>query len=251
MTAPQITNRERYLELMKRCLTGLIYGDPAQDPWSGGGYDVNKRLIGRDWPLLAHTMIGKARLDNLHAAVEHVLANKVPGDLIETGAWRGGACILMRAVLAAHDVADRIVYVADSFEGLPRPNEAKYAADAGDKHHTFKQLAVSLEEVQANFNAYGLLDDQVRFLKGWFKDTLPNCAVERLAVLRLDGDMYESTMDALTALFHKVSPGGVVIIDDYGVIASCKAAVDEFRQAHGITAPLQKIDYDGVYWINA
>jgi predicted O-methyltransferase YrrM len=153
----------------------------------------------------------------------------------------------MRAILKTYGVEDRTVWLADSFEGLPPPNEEKYPQDRGSVFHTHEPLAVSLEEVQANFRKYGLLDKQVRFLKGWFKDTLPTAPIDRLAVLRLDGDMYESTMDALSALYSKVSPGGYIIIDDY-CIPSCRAAVDEFRQRHRIDQPMQEIDTSSVYW---
>ena len=135
------------------------------------------------------------------------LTDGVPGDLIETGVWRGGATILMRAILKARGVTDRVVWVADSFAGLPAPNAARYPLDAGINLHRFPQLAVTLERVQDNFRRYGLLDDQVRFLKGWFRDTLPAAPIERLAVLRLDGDLYESTIQALESLYDKLSAG--------------------------------------------
>jgi hypothetical protein len=192
-------------------------------------------------------MIGQRRMDNLRDIVETVLAERVPGDLIETGVWRGGACIYMRAILKAHNVTDRTVYVADSFAGLPPPDPDRYPADAGDRHHTYAPLAISLEEVQGNFAKYDLLDSQVVFLKGWFKDTLHRAPIERLAVLRLDGDMYESTMDALVALYGKVSPGGYVIVDDYA-LPGCQKAIHDFRDRNGVEAPLVAIDSMSVYW---
>jgi len=82
-----------------------------------------------------------------------------------------------------------------------------------------------------NFRKYDLLDRQVRFLKGWFSETLPGCPIERLAVLRLDGDMYESTMDALKHFYPKLSAGGYLIVDDYGAAPACKTAIHEFRGA--------------------
>jgi hypothetical protein len=248
-THPQRDNRARYIDLMQRCLLGLLYEDPSQDPWNGGVFDLDQRMLGRDWPLRAHSMIGKLRMDNLHLAIAHVISKSIPGDFIETGVWRGGACIFMRAILAAHDVHDRIVWCADSFAGLPTPNAELYPADAGDEHHTHPPLAISLEEVKANFERYGLLDERVRFLKGWFKDTLPSAPIERLALLRLDGDMYESTMDALRALYAKVSVGGVIIVDDYGAVAACKQAVLDFRGEHGINDPIKDIDGIGAWWL--
>ena len=205
-------------------------------------------MEGRIWPVIAHTMIGLKRLDNLEFCIEEVIAKAVPGDLIETGVWRGGATIFMRAVLKAYGVTDRYVWVADSFEGLPPPDEGNYPPDAGDRLHEARELAISLERVKANFDKYGLLDDQVRFLKGWFRDTLPVAPIQRLAVLRLDGDMYQSTMDALVNLYPKLSRGGFVIVDDYGAIPACRQAVNDYRSADGITEEIRSIDWTGIFW---
>jgi O-methyltransferase len=258
-----------YLDLIKRCLTNSIYGESEFTPISDCGlvrtlvlkwcasrglhivrkrYDPRVREEGRDRPVTAHTMIGLKRLDNLQYCVEDVLARGVPGDLIETGVWRGGATIFMRAILQAHAAKDPIVWVADSFEGLPPPDPEKFPLDAGDRHHTRKELAVSLEQVKANFACYGLLDDQVRFLKGWFRDTLPNAPIRQLAVLRLDGDMYESTMEALVNLYPKLSVGGYAIVDDYCNIPGCRQAVHDYRQTHDVTEEIMPIDQWGVFW---
>jgi hypothetical protein len=180
---------------------------------------------------------------------ETVIANEIPGDFIETGVWRGGACILMRAVLNAYQVTDRRVWVADSFQGLPPPDLQRYPSDAESTFHTFEELSVPLETVQRNFEKYGLLDDQVVFLKGWFKDTLPTAQIRRLALLRMDGDLYESTIVALNALYDKLSTGGYVIVDDYHVVAGCKNAVGDFLSARKIpSSRLSEIDGVGVFW---
>ena len=240
--------KQLYLDLLKRCLSNVIYQDPSTLLGEARPFDLASRVEGRDWPNQAHTMIGLQRLDNLHFCVEDVLARGVPGDLMETGVWRGGAAILMRAVLKVNGVTDRLVWAADSFEGLPPPDPAKYPLDTNLTFNQFKELAVSLESVQRNFNRYNLLDDQVRFLKGWFRDTLPKAAVRRLAVLRLDGDLYESTMDALIHMYPKVSSGGYVIIDDYGDIAACRQAVLDYRGRHGIADEIMPIDWSGAFW---
>jgi O-methyltransferase len=268
-----------YLDLMKKCLTYYIWGEGmqpvdlpelrrlggwlARPAWyqllSDKGiefvkrvpFDPEQRREGRDWPVLADTMVGLKRLDNLQHCIESVLRDDVAGDLIETGVWRGGATIFMRAVLKAYGVTDRTVWVADSFQGLPPPDPAKYPQDAGDAHHSYDALQVSLEEVEANFSKYGLLDERVRFLKGWFKDTLPHAPIEQLSVMRLDGDMYESTMDGLRSLYPKLSVGGYAIIDDYGYWEACRQAVHDYREANGIAEPIQKIDWTGAYWRRA
>lgn len=263
-----------YLDLLLRRLTGTL--DPEElhvlRPRTGwkarawnriarplldlGHFDVVRHVPvraelrdeGKDRPDAAETMVGVTRLRSLRDCVTTVVREGVPGDLLEAGTWRGGSAIYMRAVLEALGDPDRTVWVADSFQGVPRPDPGKYPADRGDTHWTCEELAVPLEEVKANFAKYGLLDERVRFLEGWFKDTLPTAPIERLAVLRVDGDLYESTLDALESLYPKVSTGGFVIVDDYGCVPACKLAVDGFRERHGITATLEVVDWTGVLW---
>ncbi len=193
-------------------------------------------------------MVGLKRLDNIQWCIEKVLSNNVPGDIIECGVWRGGASIFMRAVLKAYNIKDRIVYVADSFQGCPVPNVQKYPQDKGLNLCDSKVLPISLEKVKANFNIYGLFDQQVHFLEGWFKDTLPYASIQKLAVTRLDGDLYESTMDALNNLYPKLSTGGYIIVDDYFVIPACKAAVMDYRKSHNINDEIINIDESGIFW---
>ena len=248
---PARRTRNLYLDLLEQTLTGAILGDPGihptLTPGAHDGYDPTMRQLGLDWPVQAQTMVGVHRLKNLRSCISTILRDGVAGDLIETGVWRGGACIYMRANLAVRGVSDRRVWVADSFEGLPPPDLENFPVDEHDKLHSVKLLAVSLEEVRENFRKYGMLDDQVVFLKGFFKDTLKTAPIRRLALLRLDGDMYESTMQALDALYDKVSPGGFVIVDDYS-LANCRQAVTEYRERHGIDEPIVDIDGNATFW---
>jgi len=202
---------------------------------------------GRIWPAYTDTMIGLKRLDNLQFCIETVIREGVKGDFIETGVWRGGASIFMRAVLAAYGIEDRKVFVADSFEGLPKPDPKKFPVDKDDKLYRVTYLAVSQEEVENNFKKYNLHDKKVVFLKGWFKDTLPKAPIKKLAILRLDGDIYSSTMDALSNLYPKLSGGGFCIIDDYG-LKGCKRAVDDYRAQHMINIVMKKIDLSGAVY---
>lgn len=268
--------RERYLDLIKKSLSFSLWPEPPapaehfkddRGPLANAlislgsalvkpmglrlmqqpEYDETDRRDGKIWPGYAHTMIGLRRLDNLQECVETVLKDGVEGDLIETGVWRGGSCIFMKAILAAYGDDRRKVYVADSFEGLPRPDPEKYPADTGDDLYQYDYLAVSLEQVKQNFAAYGLLDENVVFLEGWFKDTLPHAPVEKLAVMRLDGDLYGSTIEALESLYPKLQHGGFCIIDDYA-LPTCLQAVDDFRRTHGVRDELVAVDWSGVYW---
>lgn len=267
---------ELYLDIMKKVLTRYVFPDIYEPqrrpnrtlhPFAWVGYpaisailarnglrlyrkvnDHLRRAEGRDYPAEADTMMGLKRLDNLHSCIKQVLLDDVPGDFIETGVWRGGGCIFMRAALKAYGDSARQVWVADSFEGVPKP-DGRYPQDEGDRHWTMSDyFGVAIEEVKANFLRYDLLDDRVRFLKGWFEDTLPDAPIERLAILRLDGDLYSSTMDALRNLYSKVSEGGYIIVDDYGAMPACHKAVDDFRERQQIREPVIPIDWTGVYW---
>lgn len=196
--------------------------------------------------VFAHSMIGRQRMDNLEFCLREVIKNKIPGDVIECGVWKGGAAIFMKGVMDALGATDKKVWVADSFEGLPAPSHPKSIADASK--NKVPSLAISLEEVKRNFEKYDLLDEQVCFLKGRFSDTLPGIDAKQFSLIRLDGDLYESTMDALKALYHKLSQGGFLIVDDYGALAECRMAVDEFRQTNHIIEKMHTIDWAGVYW---
>jgi O-methyltransferase len=207
---------------------------------------MDKRKKGY-WSPVAETMIGSLGLDNIQFCVEKVLEDNIEGDLIETGVWRGGACIFMRAILAVHGVMDRRVYVADSFKGLPKPDSGAFPNDKNDQHWTYKFLAVTVNQVRENFKKYDLLDDQVVFLEGWFKDTLPKLDSKQFAVMRLDGDMYESTWQALTYLYPRLSPGGFCIIDDYH-LEGCRKAVDEYRASQKIISPIEFTEAYPIYW---
>ena len=240
--------RAAYLDLMRDSLIGRLNEDPPLPASKVDGFKHDHREHGWDWPSQAPSMIGAKRMNNVRSECERVLTAGVHGDFMETGVWRGGACIMMRAVLKAYGISDRRVIAADSFAGFPAPSQG-VAPDATFHLHTEKDFAVPLAEVKAAFARYGLLDDQVVFLEGLFKDTLPTAPVTQLALLRLDGDMYESTRDGLVNLYDKLSTGGTLIADDYFLFDCQRQAVDEYRATHGITDAIIQIDPYGGYWV--
>lgn len=241
--------RRLYLDLLERTVSNSIYLDGAIAIDKIVPHNNEKRDIGRDIPLYGHTMIGRRRLRHLRRVAETVLRENIPGDFIETGVWRGGACILLRGVLKAHEASERRVFAADSFAGLPPP-DPRYPEDSLSlfDFHTRPELAVSRSQVSFNFESYGLLDDQVVFVEGLFKDTMPRLRDQKFSILRLDGDLYSSTMDVLENLYDNVAPGGFIIIDDYGTVIDAKRAVIDFLLSRQITEPMFAIDGDGVYW---
>ena len=216
----------------------LVVADPIPEDQLTDGHGMHTG---------GYTLTGLKRLDNVQSCIEDCLDNNVPGDLLEAGVWRGGTCIFMRGVLKAYGVSDRKVWVADSFQGLPTPNPEKYPEDADEWMHEAKELAIPKSAVQANFERFDMLDDQVGFIEGFFGDSLPNAPVEQLAILRMDGDMYESTIDTLNNLYPKLSVGGYLIIDDYQR-DNCKKAVFDYRKDHGIDDEIIEIDWVSAYW---
>jgi O-methyltransferase len=247
------TLRTAYLELLKLCLCDLG-GTATGSVWKHTdgslmtrdltGEDLKIRAAGVDWPLHGVTMVGLERLDDLQACVESVVRDGVAGDLIETGTWRGGASILMRATLDALGETDRTVWVADSFQGFPAPDGEH--PDRGNLA-PIDYLAVAEEQVRANFARLGY-ERGVRFLPGFFEDTLPGLAGRTWSVVRLDGDSYEATLVALESLYPGLSAGGHLIVDDYHVLEECRRAVDEFRGRHGIEEPIEQVDWTCARW---
>lgn len=235
-----------YLDLMRDSLTGMLNRDAPLASSGVEGYREEYRESGWDWPSTAPSMIGAKRMQNLRSECERVLRENIPGDFMETGVWRGGACIMMRAVLHAYGDTKRRVIAADSFAGPP---PSALAVDEKASFHGHPDFAVPLAEVKANFARYSLLDDRTVFLEGLFKETLPGAPVRSLAVLRLDGDMYESTRTGLTHLYPKLSPGGALIADDYFLFEAQRRAIDEYRAEHGIGEPIIQIDDFGGYWV--
>ncbi|MCD0486926.1 TylF/MycF family methyltransferase [Pedobacter sp. MC2016-14] len=241
--APSTGNELRvsYIQLLRDCVSYWL--------WLPSDKKM-KRFMGEDCPKdgLGETMIGIRRLDNIHYCLKQILEQDIPGDVIETGVWRGGAVIFMKGILHAYGDQQRKVWVADSFQGVPAPDEVNYAADAGVNLHEMKILSIPKSVVVDNFKKYNLLDHKVKFLEGWFKDTLHTEEIKQLSLLRLDGDLYESSYQALEALYPKLSVGGYCIVDDYLSFECCKQAVDDYRAKMNITDPIVQIDNIAVFW---
>lgn len=200
------------------------------------------------------------------------MALNVPGDFVETGVFAGSTAILMGKVLKKWGGQDRHLWAADSFQGVPEedPRETALEQNLTQDHIDLAwngrvsnrigipgQYSFSREKFEKNLEANGLgnstTNPQIQVLPGWFSQTLPSAPIQRISFLRLDGDIYRSTWDALNSLYGKVANGGLIYVDDYGSFAGCHHAVDEFRTLHGITDPMYPIyesgdRYDAVWW---
>lgn len=189
----------------------------------------------------ARTMCSVARLRGLHEGVRYIVANHLPGDLVECGCARGGSAALM--ALTLRQLGERRnMWLFDTFEGLPAPT-------ADDPDYEIAELFTGsclgpLEEVRELFRDQGVADG-VQFVKGLFQDTIPRSPIERIAFLHIDGDWYESVKVCLDALYDKVVPGGIIQFDDYGYWKGARKAVDEFMAKRKVNGPLRRLDYSG------
>jgi Macrocin-O-methyltransferase (TylF)/Coenzyme PQQ synthesis protein D (PqqD) len=275
--APPVDSaRQRYLRLLKRALINLLYPelemqlmflrDDSRGDLAGIELKRHLRDIGDREPetfarlraakvggmalaLCPHTMIGQFRLDNIERCAERIFADGVEGDFLEAGVCQGGATIFMRALQIVHGEAHRRTWVVDSFRGLPpsdKEEDRRYGLNLEEAREPW--LACSEARVRDHFARYDLLDDQVEFVAGWIAESLPKAPIGRLAMLRLDLDLYSSTEECLDLLYDKVSPGGYVIVDDYLWLACCRDSVDDFRARRGIEEPITAIDASGIFW---
>jgi hypothetical protein len=252
--------RRSYLSLLKLALCDLVGASTQTISWTGdrrvfsreleGEDQLEWRASGRDWPLNALTMVGLRRLDDLQSCVESVVADGVEGDLVEAGAWRGGSSILMRATLDSLGAHDRAVWVADSFQGFPAPEPGGDADDRAleaEMNSAYDYLAAPLDTVRKYFARFGCAEG-VRFIPGFFEDTMPELHGGRWSVVRLDADSYKATRLTLEALYPGLSVGGYVVLDDYCFLPACRRAVDDFRREHNISEPIAEIDWNGARW---
>lgn len=210
---------ERYLKLVENSVLGILFSDQAGSCNGGPGgcalgqlkpYDPEMRLGGNDWPSIGHTMVGIIRLKNVKDSIEYVTRMGIPGDFVELGVWRGGVCIYAKVLFDLLCQTDRNVLIFDAFEKLPGYGE----------NENF--LSVSEDSVRKAFELYAVSTDGVDFYKGLFKDTLSVFRKDRIsggskpiAVLRIDGNFYDSYQDCLYNLYDFVPVGGIIIFDDF------------------------------------
>ena len=199
------------------------------------------------------TMTSIERMYALYQAVRHVHAAAIPGDVVECGVWRGGSSMLAALTLDSLGDRERHVWLYDTFEGMPPPADVDRSltgqraadllkrTDAAGEH---TRAVAGLDEVKANLATIGYPRDRLQFVEGRVEDTIPAVAPEEISILRLDTDWYESTRHELRHLWPRLSPGGVLIIDDYGHWQGARRAVDEFL-ATVEPVLLQRIDYTG------
>jgi len=226
------------------------------------GYDLEDAACEAISQVIGSTQLSYERLVTLYQQVVYLERNQLPGALVECGVWRGGAAAMMALANLAEASERRMLHLFDSFQGMPEPNLAhdgeqalRWAGRRGDGSLVSTGVNVaSPEDVKSLIiDRIGYPASSVVVHQGWFQDTLPVARpqIGPIALLRVDGDWYESTLVVLDYLFDLVIPRGVVVFDDYGAFEGCRRATDEFLARRAPHAYLHYIDYTGRYLIKS
>ena len=204
-----------------------------------------------------YTMTSPRRIAALCDSVEYAVRSGVPGAVVECGVWKGGSMMAAALTLLRLDAVDRDLYLFDTFAGMPPPTDDDVFS-AYDGYNPMRRWRrrqregganawhyVPVEEVRAAVLSTGYPADRVHLVEGRVEDTLPGAAPGEIAVLRLDTDWYAGTKHELETLYPRLSPGGVLILDDYGHYEGARRAADEYFEARGERPLLSRIDYTG------
>jgi hypothetical protein len=202
-----------------------------------------------------YTMTTPERLNGLCEAVRYITAAGIEGDIVECGVWKGGSMMAVAEMLGRFGDRSRDLYLFDTFTGMSEPTEhdVSFRGDAAqetldsqrEKDPQFQWCSSSLEEVRQHMAQTGYPGEKLHFVPGMVEQTIPQGAPDKIALLRLDTDWYESTRHELEHLFPRLTDGGVLIIDDYGHWQGAREAVDEYFETHKIAMLLSRLDYTG------
>jgi len=217
--------------------------------------DFDKEVVNTYNRVKPFTMTTPERISALCNAVNYLVKNKIEGDFVECGVWRGGSTMAAIDTLIKAGDKNREIYLYDTYEGMSEPTDhdkvftgtgADVLMNTSDKNDATSVWCYSaLEEVQKNVGTLNYPAKSVHFVKGKVEDTIPQTIPQKIALLRLDTDWYESTAHELKYLFPLLVPGGVLIIDDYGHWEGARKAVDEYIENEKLPLLLNRIDYTG------
>jgi len=242
------TRNARRLAAGWRWRAGYVLGTPIPAEYDDALAATIKRVR-------RQTMTSAARIAALVDAVTYVVDEEIEGDLVECGVWKGGSMMAAAMTLSRLGVADRDLYLFDTFAGMPEPTEEDVSSpydgyslhkrwSLHDKSDT-EWVGVPVETVRANVESTGYPAERIKTLVGMVEDTIPSEAPARIALLRLDTDWYASTKHELVELFPRLAVGGILIVDDYGHYEGARKAVDEYFAETGQRVLLNRIDYTG------
>ena len=223
-------------------------------------HDLGDDFVSAYNEVKADTYTSVERMQPLWESVRHVVRRGIPGAIVECGVWRGGSAVLCARALQGEGVTDRDLYLYDTYEGMVEPTDkdvnhkgetahSKWERDQADDHNEWCYAA--LDVVRANMARTGYPAERIHYVEGKVEDTIPGVAPEQVALLRLDTDLYESTLHELQHLWPRLSPGGILIIDDYGHWEGSREATDEYFADRDDAPLLVRVDYAGRVAIKA
>ncbi|MFL5745096.1 MAG: TylF/MycF/NovP-related O-methyltransferase [Niastella sp.] len=198
------------------------------------------------------TMSSIERMYSLYQSIHFIIDHNLPGDFVECGVWKGGSSMIIALTLKELGVDNRSIYMYDTYEGMSEPTDDDkdlHGSTAESQLNTAEKTEniwcySTIDEVKANMQRTGYPSGKIVFCKGKVEDTIPHTIPEKIALLRLDTDWYESTRHELIHLYPLLCKQGVLILDDYGHWQGARKAVDEYFAA-GSTLLLNRIDYTG------
>jgi O-methyltransferase len=239
--------------LIRRCGFDVVRHRPDHEGPLPVDMDLNAAETIRQ--VRSHTMTSPERLFALIQAVRYVSTAGIAGDIVECGVWRGGSMMAAARTLLECGDTSRQLYLFDTFEGMSSPTDKDVAVDgqsAGELLRTQRKddpasawCYATIDDVKATMTSTGYEFGRIHFVKGKVEDTIPTHAPDKIAILRLDTDWYESTRHEMEHLFPRLIRGGVLIVDDYGHWAGCRQAIDEYIETNGIRLLLNRVDYTG------
>ena len=225
------------------------------DPYKTSLRDFTKEEIDGINFVKNYTMTSEERLVSVTRSIEYIVENSIEGDIVECGVWRGGSMMMAANKLVTLKCLNKKIFLFDTYEGMSEPGKDDIAWDAISAAEIYSNTEKktgyggwcysTLSEVKNNLAKSAYPEENIIFVKGKVEDTLPHASINKISLLRLDTDWYESTKHELECLYDKLSIGGILIIDDYGHWQGAKKAVDEFIKKRNLKLFLNRIDYTG------
>lgn len=247
--------KKRLINASKKIVQKFGFNIVRYDPSIQFPPDFDRDTIETIVRVSPFTQTSPERIFCLCEAVKYIAANNIPGDIVECGVWKGGSMMAVAHTLCQIKDNSRHLFLFDTFEGMTEPSEKDVSfqgisassmlksSKKEDSHSVW--CYAPLEEVKQAINSIGYDPEKIHLIKGRVEDTIPKQAPLNISLLRLDTDWYESTRHELIHLFPRLSPGGVIIIDDYGYWKGARQAVDEYMKENKIKLLLNRTDITG------
>jgi O-methyltransferase len=228
--------------LFRRMGYDIVEGDRVLAPRDDFPPDFERTEIEDYLSVAPYTLTGPLRTISLIRSIRYLVQNRISGDIVECGVWKGGSMMAVAKTLLRLNDEDRCLWLYDTYAGMSQPTAVDISV-CNVSAQDLDYLRVGLDDVRKAVLSTGYDEGKVFFVKGRVEEALPARMPEQIALLRLDTDWYESTYHELVHLFPRLVRGGVLIIDDYGHWQGARKATDEYLQKNSICMLLGRIDF--------